>query len=114
MKVLIVDDNTVFSNKLKTILEDNGIYVDTINNSKKCLKIAKKYDLIFLDIWLPKINGIDVLKKLKRKYQVPIIALTTEPLKIALKKYVSLGFKTCLSKPLNIQEISALLNSYIT
>lgn len=66
MKILIIDDERSIRNSLKEILEDEGYYVDTCEDGAKGLEaVAKeKYDVIFCDIKMPGIDGVEVLRRM--------------------------------------------------
>ena len=75
LKVLIVDDNPHFCNALKFMLldsfEDKIDFINTVNDGKKCLDELKNklYDLIFMDINMPKMNGIDATREATMLYR---------------------------------------------
>ena len=66
-RLLIIDDERGIRNTLKEILADEGYEVEVAENGKQGLEMAqaKAYDLIFSDIKMPEMDGIDVLKALK-------------------------------------------------
>ena len=74
-----------------------------------------KYDIIFLDHMMPELDGIATLKLLKEKYNdlPPIIALTANSYGGLREKYISYGFNDYISKPINVKELSKMLDTYL-
>jgi CheY-like chemotaxis protein len=69
-KILVVDDNQNITNLVGTILESSGYSCTKANSAKRCLELIydsnNSYDLILMDLAMPEMSGIDVLKKLKQ------------------------------------------------
>lgn len=81
MKLLLVEDEKQLSEALQQILIKNKYSVDTVYNGDEVLDYALTdvYDVIILDIMLPKLNGIEILKMIrKRKISTPVILLTAK------------------------------------
>ena len=68
-KILLVDDEPDITFTIKNILEDNGFYIDTFTDPIKALKSYRInfYDLIILDIKMPKMNGFQLYTKIREK-----------------------------------------------
>ena len=68
--VLIIDDEEDILNACKNVLEDEGYDVDIAKSYDEALKTFndKKVDLVFLDVWLPNVDGLDILSNIKEKY----------------------------------------------
>jgi CheY-like chemotaxis protein len=66
-KILIVDDEIILLNVASTFFQQSGYDVNGANDPQKCLQLAKEWkpDIILLDIIMPHINGLDVLRTLK-------------------------------------------------
>jgi DNA-binding response OmpR family regulator len=93
-KILIIDDEEAILNMYSLVLSDFDVI--TAENGEEGLKIAKTQqpDLIYLDIIMPKLNGLDVLKKLKdndETKEIPVILLTNLPEEASRDKAMSLG-----------------------
>ncbi|MBD3263498.1 MAG: response regulator [Candidatus Omnitrophica bacterium] len=87
--ILLVDDDAEFCEELKDLLEEEGYEIDTASDGREGLKTAltKSYDLIFLDIKLPGMNGLDILEKLKSEsVESPVIIISASP---SVAKYTS-------------------------
>jgi len=107
-KILIIDDESGIRSSLKGILEDEGYEVKTVDTGEKGLKIIKNenFSLVFLDIWLPEINGIEVLKKLKSfKEDTQVVMITGHGSVESAVKATKLGAFNFLEKPLSLEKV---------
>ena len=68
--VLVVDDEEAIRRTLASVLEDEGLSVDTAGSGEECLSAFERraFSCVLLDVWLPGIDGIETLKKLKTTY----------------------------------------------
>lgn len=106
-KILIVDDERGILETLSEILEDEGYKALQAEDAENALKILEKedIDLIFLDVWLPGISGIEVIKKIKEKQDIPVIMISGHgnvELAVQAVKYGAFDF---LEKPLSIERV---------
>jgi len=118
MKVLIVDDNHDVSELLSIFLKKKGFDNVIINDPKIALGHIKeeKYDAVVLDISMPEISGLDIIKKLERnkmlKDQKIIIlsaaSLTPRQVDNLLKKE---GIHDCLKKPVRLNELLTAISN---
>jgi len=107
--ILVVDDEIEYLNLLKSILEDEGYKnVLTIDNPHKVLRTLQenKVDLILLDVYMPGLNGLDVLENISRQNpQIPVIMVTAvDELEIALKA-IKLGAYEFIIKPIDTDRL---------
>lgn len=113
MKALIVDDNIINLKVAQKLLEHENIMVDTVKSGFECLdKIQKtNYDVIFMDIMMPEMDGVETFEKLKKVvgFQTPVIVLTADAEAGAKEKYLKLGFFEYISKPINIKELQNII-----
>lgn len=67
--ILIVDDERGIRETLRGVLEDEGFETEAVGSGEDCLKSAESnnFDCILLDVWLPKIDGLETLKKLREQ-----------------------------------------------
>ena len=107
-KILIIDDEASICSSLKGILEDEGFLVKTAESGEQGLELLKSQnvDLVLLDIWLPKMSGIEVLKKIKVMEESPQVVMisghgTIETAVTATK----LGAHDFLEKPLSLEKV---------
>lgn len=119
-KVLVVDDNILNLKVSKKIFKEFGIDIDTSESGFDCLnKIENgiKYDIIFLDIMMPKLSGVETLKRLKQleQFNIPVIALTADAIYSTgnTNKYIDVGFNDYLTKPIEKDLLNKILNKYL-
>lgn len=110
MRILIVEDEKGLSEALKAILEKNGYVTDAAYNGTDGLDFALSgiYDLILLDIMLPKISGLSVLKELRQHgFSVPVLLLTAKSEVEDKIKGLDTGADDYLTKPFDTGELLA-------
>ena len=117
-KVLIVDDNKINLKVAERLLESYGIDTESVESGAAALeKIqnGEKYDMILLDDMMPKMSGVETLKKLKEipGFKIITIALTANALTGMREKYLSDGFDDYLAKPINKDELNRIINKYL-
>ena len=120
MNVLVAEDNIINQKLIKHVLVGFGLDITLANNGEEALELRKEneYDLIFMDIQMPVMGGIDSTKaileyELKRnKRHVPIVALTANALAGDREKYINAGMDNYLSKPFELEKLSLLLQEY--
>lgn len=102
--VAIVDDDLVIRELIKTVFSETNWDLRTFENGKEFLLAEKtvKFDLIFLDLIMPELTGIQVLNSLKEQNKkLPIIVLSALSQKETIVKTLSLGVMSYMTKPLN-------------
>jgi CheY-like chemotaxis protein len=114
-KVLIAEDNEVNQLLIKELLAQYKLNPIIVNNGKEAVKEAlkDKYDLIFMDVSMPEMNGVEAMKILKQKIKTPIIALTANAMEGDKEKFLKEGFDDYLSKPIIIEELEKILEKYL-
>ena len=117
-KVLLVDDNKINLKVAERLLDSYGIETESVDSGFACLdKInnGNKYDLIMLDDMMPKMSGVETLKKLKviPGFNIKTVALTANALTGMREKYLSDGFDDYLAKPINKDELNKIINKYL-
>jgi signal transduction histidine kinase/DNA-binding response OmpR family regulator len=116
--ILLVDDNSINRMILIRFLEKFGITVDSANSGKEALtKLAKKqYDLVFMDLQMPGMSGIEVTKKLKnpedksRNQKTPIVAMTANADPINKKLCKDAGMDDYVVKPVDFKALENVLS----
>jgi two-component system nitrogen regulation response regulator NtrX len=107
-RILIIDDEAGIRSSLQGILEDEGYTVGATATGEKGLEFlaADQYDLVFLDIWLPEMNGIDVLEKIKEKQErIQVVMITGHGSVESAVKATKLGAFNFLEKPLSLEKV---------
>lgn len=115
-KILVVDDIEVNRYVIKNLLKETKIQVVDADSGEKCLEMIRSehFDLIFLDHMMPRMDGIETLKRMKelkdsRCVGVPVIALTSNALAGSKEFYVEAGFDDYLSKPIKQDKLEKML-----
>ncbi len=115
LKVLVVDDEEDISDLIKFHLEEEGFQVSVCQNGLEVLPRVDKSlpDLIILDIMLPGIGGIDLCKRIKEKFQVPIIMVTAKTGETDAVLGLELGADDYVRKPFSPRELMARVRSVL-
>ena len=114
--IMVVDDNKLNLRVTTKLLEDYNFDIESANSGFECLdKVnSKTYDLIFMDIMMPDMDGVETLHKLKNNnYNGKIIALTADAMAGSREKYLNEGFDFYIPKPINRVLLEEALNKYI-
>ena len=114
-RLLIVDDDVKLAGLLRDYLEPLGYSIDIVYNGKDGLQAALQgsYDAVILDIMLPGMNGLDVLREIRKQSSVPILMLTAlgdEPDRIA---GLEVGADDYLPKTFSTRELLARLRAVL-
>ncbi|MCL2196730.1 MAG: ATP-binding protein [Treponema sp.] len=115
--VLVVDDVESNIYVVKGMLMPYGIKVDTAFSGFEAIKIieeGKKYDIVFMDHMMPKMDGIEATKHIRDMgYTNAIIALTANALIGRAEMFMKNGFDGFISKPIDSRELNLILNDFI-
>ncbi|ADV45688.1 ATP-binding protein [Nitratifractor salsuginis] len=120
-KVLVVEDNIINQKLVKNILEGLGLDVDIANNGLEAFELRRgnDYDLIFMDIQMPVMNGIEATHEILEYEEdeelphVPIVALTANALKGDRERFLAEGMDEYISKPIEMSELIYILNKFL-
>lgn len=112
-KLLVVDDEPVLLKGLKYSLEQESYIIDTAVDGEEALHKALEntYDLIVLDLMLPKMDGLEVCRKVREASMVPIIILTAKGDDSSKVLGLEYGADDYLTKPFNILELKARIKA---
>ena len=116
-KILVCDDDRGILEVIKIILETNNYEVKTLDNGKNIKNIILEYqpNLIFLDIWMPGIEGTEIIKILKRDAstaEIPIIIISA--LSDTEKISKDLEVTDFLSKPFDLNDLLGKTKQYVS
>lgn len=120
VSVLVVEDTTIMQKMAKIILTDLACKIDIAEDGKKALDMFKQnsYNIIFMDIGLPDINGVDVTKAIRNlennQSHVPIIALTANYDESYKPVCLNAGMDDFMLKPLTKDKAKAMINKFVT
>lgn len=108
-RVLIVDDEKLIVKGLKFSLEQDGLEVDAAYDGEEGLELIKKgnYDLVLLDLMLPKMSGYEVCQEVRGFSNVPIIMLTAKGEDMDKILGLEYGADDYITKPFNVLEVKA-------
>ena len=116
MKILLVEDTEQLNKALTTVLRRNSYVVDSAFDGEEALLFIEQYqyDIIILDIMLPKLNGLEVLKRIRAsKNQTPVLLLTAKSTTEDKITGLDLGADDYLSKPFVIDELLARIRALL-
>ena len=114
-KVLVVDDEKLIVKGIRFSLEQDGMEVDCAYDGEEALEYAtnNNYDIILLDIMLPKMNGFEVCQHIREFSDVPIIMLTAKGDDMDKILGLEYGADDYMTKPFNILELKARIKAII-
>lgn len=122
VKILLAEDNLTNQKVAKRFLEKLGHQVDLVCNGKEAVEVLKStnYDLIFMDIQMPVMDGIEATKKIRNpesgilNNNVPIIAMTAYALKGDRERLLEAGMNDYIAKPINSKELARIVEKQLS
>lgn len=114
MNILLAEDEKQLSRALVTAMQANGYHVDPAYNGQEAVDLAgqRAYDVIILDIMMPKLNGIEALKQLRQTGNKTYVIMLTAMAEIDDKVTgLDAGADDYLTKPFSLKELLARLRS---
>lgn len=114
-KVLVVDDEKLIVKGIRFSLEQDGMEVDSAYDGEEAIDLAKKteYDVVLLDVMLPKFDGYEVCQAIREFSDMPIIMLTAKGGDMDKILGLEYGADDYISKPFNILEVKARIKAII-
>ncbi len=118
VKILVVDDNTLNLKVSTKLFERYHAMIECVDSGFRCLEkiqAGEKYDIILLDDMMPKMSGVETLKKLKQlpNFSTPVVALTANAITGMREKYLADGFNDYLAKPIEKDEMIRVFASIL-
>ena len=112
-KVLVVDDEKLIVKGIRFSLEQDGMEVDCAYDGEEALQKAKdnEYDIILLDVMLPKLTGFEVCQQIREFSNVPVVMLTAKGEDMDKILGLEYGADDYITKPFNILEVKARLKA---
>ena len=110
MQILVVEDERPLSNAIKKILEQKGYFVDAVYDGEEAVEYARAmdYNLIILDVMLPKLDGFEVVAALRRSaVHTPILMLTARAATADKVQGLNTGADDYMTKPFDPEELLA-------
>jgi len=115
-RVLLIEDDHMMAIALKDGLESEGYHTELAENGNVGFRMAseKNYDLVILDVMLPKLSGYDVCRRLRAENNpVPIIILTARSLDVEKVQGLKLGADDYITKPFSLMELFARMEAVL-
>jgi DNA-binding response OmpR family regulator len=108
-KILIVEDEKKISRYLQLELEHEGYYVDIADDGAMALELFGKtfYNIVLLDLMLPKLSGEEVCRNIRKNSEVPVIVITAKDKTFSKINLLDLGADDYITKPFVIGELLA-------
>lgn len=115
LKILVVDDEKLLVKGIKFNLESEGYKVEVGYDGEEAVEIAKNgsFDLIILDLMMPKLNGLEACMKIRQFSTVPVIMLTAKAEDTDKVLGFEYGADDYITKPFNILELKARIRALI-
>jgi two-component system, OmpR family, response regulator TctD len=116
MRILLAEDNRTLADWLEKALRHGGFAVDCMRDGVDAdhVLLTQTYDLVILDLGLPRMDGLDVLKRLRRRgSSAPVLILTARGEIEARVEGLNLGADDYLTKPFSLSELEARINAVI-
>jgi CheY-like chemotaxis protein len=121
-KALVVDDTLIGLEAARNCLEACGIQVDCVRSGWEAIALILKdtgqYDIIFMDYYMPGIDGVETVKSIRETFEseyarkVPIIAYTSASMDDTAVNFLENGFSDFLAKPMDMVKLKALLEKW--
>lgn len=114
-RVLVVDDEKLIVKGIKFSLEQDGMAVDVAYDGEMALELAKEneYDIMVLDLMLPKIDGLSVCQQIREFSSLPIVMLTAKGEDMDKIMGLEYGADDYMTKPFNILELKARIKAVL-
>lgn len=115
--VLLIEDNKINQKIATLLLSELNCKIDIADNGKQALKMLhNNYDLIFMDIGLPDMDGLQVTKEIRRreknKKHTPIVAMTAHVLENDKQRCLAAGIDAIVTKPIMQDELRQAIDTW--
>lgn len=118
-KVLVVDDNVINLKVAHRLLQEYQVQITEVQSGQAAIDLVNagnQYDLILMDDMMPKMSGVETLKKLKviPGFQMKVVALTANAITGMREKYLADGFDEYLAKPISKKELAKIIKKMLS
>jgi len=116
-RILITDDSTIYRMRIARTLKLAGHDVHEAGNGLECLEAlaSGQYDIVFIDLLMPEMDGIETLGVMKEKYpDVPTVVLSADIQETTRDRVLGLGARDFLSKPPNDEALLGAIEKFAT
>ena len=112
-KILVVDDEKLIVKGIRFSLEQDGMEVDCAYDGEEALSLARQceYDLVILDVMLPKLDGFQVCQQIREFSDMPVVMLTAKSEEMDKILGLEYGADDYITKPFNILEVKARIKA---
>jgi CheY-like chemotaxis protein len=102
---------------MKMLMKELGYEVTIANNGLEAVNFVKEedFDLIFMDIQMPKMNGLEatkIIKDLDRKRNIPIVGLSANAFQDDVNEAIAIGMDSYIAKPVQVNDIALIIKKY--
>jgi signal transduction histidine kinase/ligand-binding sensor domain-containing protein/CheY-like chemotaxis protein len=117
-RILLAEDNPVNQKLANFLLTKAGYHVEVVNNGKEAVETyladPDKFDLIFMDVQMPEMNGMEAARKIRKLgfVDIPIIALTAQAVKGDREKCLEAGMNDYISKPIKREAVFKMVKKW--
>jgi DNA-binding response OmpR family regulator len=114
-RVLVIDDDVELCELLAEYLQGEGFTVDIVNDGTAgaARAVAGQHDLVVLDVMLPGMHGLDVLRRIRESSAVPVVMLTARGEEVDRIVGLEIGADDYLPKPFNPRELAARMRAVL-
>lgn len=114
-RVLLIDDDVELTSLLAEYLVDEGFEAAAVNDARLALEeiLSRQHDIVVLDIMMPKLNGIEVLQRIRKSSDIPVLMLTARGDNIDRITGLNLGADDYVAKPCTPDELVARLRAIL-
>ncbi|HCW54798.1 MAG TPA: DNA-binding response regulator [Clostridium sp.] len=114
-RILVADDDKEIRELVEIYLKAEGFTIDTVSNGEEALEAIKEkqYDLVILDIMMPKMDGTTALINIRKEYTMPVIFLTAKSEEIHMIQGLTLGADDYIPKPFSSMELIARVKAQL-
>lgn len=116
--ILVAEDNDTNILVMEALLAKFNLQADYVKNGREAIAALgkKQYELIFMDIQMPVMDGLEatkIVKKMQNLKEIPIVALTANVMSGDRQKYLDLGMSDILGKPVEIEELAKVFSKWL-
>ena len=115
LRILVAEDNQINQMVLKAVFDPTEHHLDMVGNGIEAVAAVMRcaYDLVLMDVLMPEMDGVTAAKKIRKLpgdvHNIPIIAVTANNMAGDREKYLEAGMDDYISKPINIEKLSAAI-----